>query len=86
MNVHERIRKTLDHEETDRISILVQTFEKPFISKVYNSIGTKKIFQYLKLKPFHQLNCAKILGIDAICFILVCLIYLIKKDLKYLMK
>jgi len=39
MNVHERIRKTLDHEETDRISILVQS-----IPKTRNEIEVLKRF------------------------------------------
>jgi len=34
MNVHERIRKTLEHEEPDRVPTLAQTFEYPFIKKV----------------------------------------------------
>ncbi|MHA1341141.1 MAG: uroporphyrinogen decarboxylase family protein [Promethearchaeota archaeon] len=66
MNVHTRIRKTLDHEEPDRVPILVQTFEWPFIMKAYSSLGWKKIL--MLAKPYYQLNTAKILGIDAVWF------------------
>jgi len=39
MNVHERIRKTLEHEEPDRVPTLVQTFEYPFTKKVAVHMG-----------------------------------------------
>jgi uroporphyrinogen decarboxylase len=39
MNVHERIIKTLEHEEPDRVPTLAQFFDYPFTKKVVEKMG-----------------------------------------------
>ncbi len=67
MNVHERLLKTLNHEEPDRVPTMAQILEYGFIQKVYNTIGTPNGQDLIKMKE-PMLNAAIHLGYDAIWY------------------
>lgn len=65
MNVHERIRMTLEHETPDRVPTLAQYFEKPFIKKANMSLPILKRIKK-RLSPHQQLETAKCMGFDSV--------------------
>jgi len=67
MNVHERVRKTLEHEEPDRVPTLIQTFERPFIEKYNNSLSKFDRFRN-RFIPHYPQEVARRLGIDSLWF------------------
>lgn len=64
MNVHERVRKTLDHEEPDRVPTMEQYIERPFIKKIYSILPLKeKIRQHFKV--YQNIEMARLIGFDS---------------------
>jgi hypothetical protein len=61
MNVHERIWRTLSHEEPDRVSTFVQTIEPGFIQKYDDEIE----IQGVPLMQGIEIQVGKELGLDA---------------------
>ena len=62
MNVHERIRKTLDHEEPDRVPTFTQSAESEFISKYISEYGKVSGDIFLN----RDFKVAKRVGFDSI--------------------
>jgi hypothetical protein len=67
MNVHERVWKTLEHEEPDRVPTLIQTFERPFIEKYNQSLTKLERFRN-RFIPHYNQEVARQLEIDALWF------------------
>ncbi|TFG19971.1 MAG: hypothetical protein EU530_04740 [Promethearchaeota archaeon] len=61
MNVYERIRKTLDHEEPDRVPTFTQSAEPEFISKYIKNYGRDSGSFFLT----RQLKIARHVGFDS---------------------
>lgn len=67
MNVHDRIVKTLEHEEPDRIPTLAQVLENGFMEKLD---PLPDFFPWLDehFSGQYMLDCARYLGLDAIWY------------------
>lgn len=65
MKVHDRLIKTLEHEEPDRVPTLAQIFDPNFTKKVFQSISPNLGKKFSSLQ--HQmLESARFMGFDAI--------------------
>ena len=67
MNVHERIRKTLEHEEPDRVPTLAPAFEFPFIKKVADHMDIDQNSKTPLSKDF-MYDAAIHMGFDSIWY------------------
>ena len=67
MDVHERILKTIDHEEPDRVPTLAQVFEYSFSKKVAEHMGIEKSSKKPMTKDF-MYDAAIHMGFDSIWY------------------
>ncbi len=67
MDAHERIIKTLEHEEPDRVPTLAQVFEYPFTKKVASNMGFGKNSKESLSKDF-MYEAALHMGFDSIWY------------------
>ncbi|MHA1489998.1 MAG: uroporphyrinogen decarboxylase family protein [Promethearchaeota archaeon] len=67
MDVHERMIKTLEHEEPDRVPTLAQYFEYPFTKKVYQNIPPTEKKRILSIQR-QMLEAAIYIGFDSIWY------------------
>ncbi len=67
MDVHERIIKTLEHEEPDRVPTLAQVFEYPFTKKVADQMDNNEKSKKLLSKDF-MYDAALHMGFDSIWY------------------